>query len=39
MKLVELIPALQTSTETIQRSRTFIEACGKVIAESKDTPG
>lgn len=39
MKLVELIPALQTSTETTGRARAFAEACGKTITQSADSPG
>lgn len=39
MKLVELIPALQTSPEVVNRARTFAEAMGKVVTTSQDTPG
>jgi 3-hydroxybutyryl-CoA dehydrogenase len=39
MKLVELIPALQTSKEVTERARAFAEACGKTITQSADTPG
>lgn len=39
MKLVEIIPALQTSDEVLARSRSFAEACGKTITQSADTPG
>jgi 3-hydroxybutyryl-CoA dehydrogenase len=39
MKLVELIPALQTSEEVTARARAFAEACGKTITQSADTPG
>jgi hypothetical protein len=28
-KLVELVPALQTSSETLERARAFAAACGK----------
>jgi hypothetical protein len=28
-KLVELVPALQTSSETLERARAFASACGK----------
>ncbi|KAH0829070.1 3-hydroxyacyl-CoA dehydrogenase [Lanmaoa asiatica] len=39
MKLVELISAVQTSKETLDRSRAFAEACGKDVATSQDVPG
>ncbi|CAG7854644.1 SubName: Full=Probable 3-hydroxybutyryl-CoA dehydrogenase {ECO:0000313/EMBL:CCA76825.1} [Serendipita indica DSM 11827] len=39
MKLVELIPALQTSQETLDRARAFAVACGKEVTVSKDVPG
>lgn len=39
MKLVELIPALQTSKDVTDRARAFAEACGKTITTSADTPG
>ncbi|UZJ57290.1 hypothetical protein CBS101457_006610 [Exobasidium rhododendri] len=39
MKLVEIIPALQTSAEVTNRARAFAEACGKTITQSADTPG
>ncbi|XP_006461375.1 hypothetical protein AGABI2DRAFT_192880 [Agaricus bisporus var. bisporus H97] len=39
MKLVELIPALQTSEDTLNRSRAFAIACGKQVTTSKDVPG
>ncbi|KAK0557934.1 hypothetical protein OC846_000229 [Tilletia horrida] len=39
MSLVELIPALQTSQETVSRARSFAEACGKTVTLSQDTPG
>ncbi|PVG02559.1 putative 3-hydroxybutyryl-CoA dehydrogenase [Serendipita vermifera] len=39
MKLVELIPALQTSDETLARARSFAIACGKEVTVSKDVPG
>ncbi|KAK4688682.1 hypothetical protein P7C73_g1418, partial [Tremellales sp. Uapishka_1] len=38
-KLCEIIPALQTSTFTLSRARSFGEACGKVVTQSKDSPG
>ncbi|KAI0060614.1 hypothetical protein BV25DRAFT_1827803 [Artomyces pyxidatus] len=39
MKLVELIPALQTSDSTLARARSFAIACGKEVTVSKDVPG
>ena len=39
MKLVEIIPALQTTPEVTARARSFAEACGKTITQSADTPG
>ncbi|KDR75558.1 hypothetical protein GALMADRAFT_140197 [Galerina marginata CBS 339.88] len=38
-KLVELISALQTSEETLERARAFAIACGKEVTVSKDVPG
>jgi 3-hydroxybutyryl-CoA dehydrogenase len=37
--LVELISALQTSSETLSRARAFAAACDKEVTESKDVPG
>jgi 3-hydroxybutyryl-CoA dehydrogenase len=39
MKLVELIPALQTSPETLRRAELYARACGKDPAISRDDPG
>ncbi|PWN49119.1 putative 3-hydroxybutyryl-CoA dehydrogenase [Violaceomyces palustris] len=39
MPLVELIPALQTSPEVLERAKAFAIACGKEITTSKDVPG
>ncbi|KAI0919285.1 hypothetical protein AcW1_003836 [Taiwanofungus camphoratus] len=39
MKLVELISALQTSQETLDRARAFAIACGKEVTTSQDVPG
>ncbi|KZT72449.1 hypothetical protein DAEQUDRAFT_705606 [Daedalea quercina L-15889] len=39
MKLVELISALQTSQETLDRARSFAIACGKEVTTSQDVPG
>jgi len=39
MKLVELISAIQTSKDTLDRARAFAEACGKEVTTSQDVPG
>lgn len=39
MKLVELIGALQTSPDVLERSRAFAIAMGKTVTVSQDTPG
>jgi 3-hydroxybutyryl-CoA dehydrogenase len=39
MPLVEIIPAVQTSEETLQTSRKMIDAWGKITVQAKDTPG
>lgn len=39
MKLVELISAVQTTAETLDRARAFAVACGKEVATSQDVPG
>jgi 3-hydroxybutyryl-CoA dehydrogenase len=39
MKLVEIIPALQTSPATIEQTRDMINAWGKTTVTAKDTPG
>ncbi|PBK73964.1 hypothetical protein ARMSODRAFT_906531 [Armillaria solidipes] len=39
MKLVELISALQTTSNTLDRARSFATACGKEVTTSKDVPG
>ncbi|WVQ75658.1 hypothetical protein IAR50_005287 [Cryptococcus sp. DSM 104548] len=39
MKLVEIIPALQTSQETISRATAFGKSCKKEVTTSKDSPG
>lgn len=39
MPLAELIPAVQTSDETLQKSRELIAGWGKVTVICKDTPG
>ena len=39
MKLVEVIPAIQTSYETLEKSIDTISSWGKTVAIAKDTPG
>lgn len=39
MKLVEIIPAIQTSTEVLKKSRELINSWQKVTVLAKDTPG
>jgi len=39
MPLVEIIPAVQTSAETLQQSRELIDTWKKVTVVAKDTPG
>jgi 3-hydroxybutyryl-CoA dehydrogenase len=39
MKLVEVIPAIQTSTEVLSKSVEIISDWKKIIAVAKDTPG
>jgi 3-hydroxybutyryl-CoA dehydrogenase len=39
MKLVEIIPAVQTSKETTQTARSLIDSWQKVTVLAKDTPG
>ncbi len=39
MKLVEVIPAIQTSEETLNYSVKTIKEWGKTVAVAKDTPG
>lgn len=39
MKLVEVIPAVQTSEETLKTSVKTIQDWGKTVAVAKDTPG
>lgn len=39
MPLVEIIPAVQTSEETLKTSRELIDSWGKVTVIAKDTPG
>jgi len=39
MPLVELIPGLQTSPETLATAKAFAIACGKEVTHSADVPG
>ena len=39
MELVEVIPGLATSAETVQRTRAFAESLGKQVVLSEDEPG
>lgn len=39
MKLVEIIPALQTEESYVAKARSFIDGCGKYTVLAKDTPG
>ncbi len=39
MKLVEIIPAIQTGESVITASRELIESWGKLTVQAKDTPG
>lgn len=39
MQLVEVIPAIQTSNETLEKSVQIISDWGKIVAVAKDTPG
>ena len=39
MGLIEVIPGLATSAETLARTRAFAEALGKQVVQSQDEPG
>lgn len=39
MKLVEIIPALQTAPEVVNQTRELIDSWGKTTVLAKDTPG
>jgi 3-hydroxybutyryl-CoA dehydrogenase len=39
MRLVEIIPAVQSSVDTIKPATTIIENWGKMVVLAKDTPG
>jgi len=39
MKLVEIIPAIQTNSAVVKNARKLIESWGKLVVKAKDTPG
>ncbi|MDE2412423.1 MAG: 3-hydroxybutyryl-CoA dehydrogenase [Sphingomonadales bacterium] len=39
MGLIEVIPGLATSPETVERTRAFAEALGKQVVQAEDEPG
>lgn len=39
MKLVEVIPAVQTEEKVVKKARNLIESWGKLVVLAKDTPG
>lgn len=39
MKLVEIIPAIQTADETHKAAKELIDSWGKITVDAKDTPG
>jgi 3-hydroxybutyryl-CoA dehydrogenase len=39
MQLIEIIPGLATSPETLARTRAFAESLGKQVVQSEDEPG
>ncbi len=39
MRLVEIIPAIQTSVATLQHARELVDSWGKMTVVAKDTPG
>ena len=39
MRLVEIIPAVQTAPDTVERARTLIASWQKTVVIAKDTPG
>ncbi|MCB0661267.1 MAG: 3-hydroxybutyryl-CoA dehydrogenase, partial [Saprospiraceae bacterium] len=39
MKLVEIIPAVQTSKTILEKSKSIIDSWGKITVQAKDTPG
>lgn len=39
MKLVEVVPAIQTEESVLNKTKETIESWGKVVVQAKDTPG
>lgn len=39
MKLVEVVPAIQTEESVLSKTKETIESWGKVVVQAKDTPG
>jgi 3-hydroxybutyryl-CoA dehydrogenase len=39
MKLVEVIPGLNTKTDVVEKVKTILTALGKIVVLAKDTPG
>lgn len=39
MKLVEVVPAIQTEESVLNKTKDTIESWGKVVVQAKDTPG
>ncbi len=39
MRLVEIVPAIQTNTETPRKARAIVDGWGKTTVLAKDTPG
>jgi 3-hydroxybutyryl-CoA dehydrogenase len=39
MKLVEVIPAIQTDDKVLEETKSLIASWGKVVVQAKDTPG
>ncbi|MBI1225702.1 MAG: 3-hydroxybutyryl-CoA dehydrogenase [Bacteroidetes bacterium] len=39
MQLVEVVPAIQTSTDIAKQAKLLIESWGKLVVMAKDTPG
>ena len=39
MKLVEIVPAIQTSAEVVTQATELIKSWGKITVKAKDTPG
>lgn len=39
MKLVEIVPAIQTSEKILSQTKELIKSWGKVVVQAKDTPG